>query len=137
MLDCLIIGDSIAVGVAQVRRDCDSIAEVGITSTEFNRRYLMDDRLVGGYSTVVISLGTNDWDGKRTKENLIKLRGVVGAERVMWLLPSAGIKPEERAAVREVANQSGDGVISIPVNLLGKDGIHLTGKGYGAIAKEF
>lgn len=137
MFECLIIGDSIAVGIAAMRPDCESIAEVGITSGEFVRRHISDDRLVSGYSTVVISLGTNDWDGNRTRKNLLKLREIIGAERVMWMLPSASLKPEERAAVKQVAAECGDGVINVPDHLLSKDKIHLTNKGYGAMASEF
>ena len=137
MLECLIIGDSIAVGMANARRDCDNIAMSGINSSEFNRRYLASNKLTGGYSTVVISLGTNDWDGKRTLSNLVKLRKTISAERVMWVLPSAKLKPNERAAVLEVAGRSNDEVIDVPNDLLGKDGIHMTGKGYGVISNGF
>lgn len=132
MLDCLIIGDSIAVGVAEVRRDCDSIAVVGIGSEKFNRRYGTDDRLSGGYSTVVISLGTNDRDA--SKETLLAIRDRIGAERVLWILPPKS-KPTQRAAVMEVAKACQDGTISTAD--VSPDGIHPTARGYKTIGTMF
>lgn len=134
MLDCLIIGDSIAVGIAEVRQDCDSIAVVGISSNDFNQRYGHDNRMVGGYSTVIISLGSNDWDPRITKDNLIEIRDRIGAERVLWMLP--GIKlSKQRAVVAEVAKIMGDGVIS--TSQVSPDGVHPTGRGYKSVGQMF
>ena len=132
MLECLIMGDSIAVGVAEVRRDCDSMAVIGIGSREFDKRYGSDERLSSGYSTVVISLGTNDWNS--TKETLLAIRDRIGAERVLWILPPRS-KPKQRAAVIDVAAACQDGTIS--TSDVGRDGIHPTARGYKTIGNMF
>ncbi len=39
MIECLILGDSIAVGTAQARPECVSYATSGINTTQFNKKY--------------------------------------------------------------------------------------------------
>ena len=56
MVPCLIMGDSIAVGVGQARPECSTIAEVGINSA----RYLQTLHGARHAQTVIISLGVND-----------------------------------------------------------------------------
>jgi len=58
MLDCLIIGDSIAVGTKQFRPECADYAQGGITSHGWNKKFGNKDLTA---NTVIISLGTNDW----------------------------------------------------------------------------
>lgn len=134
MLDCLIIGDSIAVGVAEVRHDCDSMAVVGISSSKFSRRYGNSDKLSRNYSTVVISLGTNDGNAANTKDQLLAIRDRIGAERVLWVLPPIS-KPKQRAAVMEVARICQDGTIA--TSDVAPDGIHPTARGYQTIGTMF
>ena len=57
MLECLIVGDSIAVGVSQVRPECQSIAKSGINSRDWNNKHL---HKLKPARTLVISLGAND-----------------------------------------------------------------------------
>lgn len=134
MLDCLIIGDSIAVGVAEVRQDCDSVAVVGISSSNFNKRYRSSARISGSYSTAVISLGTNDGNTTVTKDTLLALRNRLNAERVLWILPPRS-KPNQRAVVLEVARISQDGTIS--TSDVSPDGIHPTARGYKTMSTMF
>lgn len=130
MLECLIIGDSIAVGIGQNRPDCRVMAKVGINSRDFVQKY----QLPGTAKTTVISLGTNDGDHIHTYSELMKLRRQLGNERVLWVLPSATKKPAQRRVVKALAHGWADGVIEIPDSFLSPDRIHPTGKGYKTLA---
>jgi lysophospholipase L1-like esterase len=129
MIECMIIGDSIAVGVSQVRPECLSVAKSGINSKAWNVEHL--DKMLGVSSkTLIISLGANDYKGIKTKENIRLLRLVAEAKKVFWLLPSEKLKPEQVEAVRQVAAEFGDTVIPRPESNISKDGVHPTYKGY-------
>jgi lysophospholipase L1-like esterase len=130
-MDCLIVGDSIAKGVADVRKDCTAYVQSGITSRDWYRKFY--NKPIGG-RTVVISLGTNDTAHINTREELLVIRSMFDyADRVLWLLPP--IKPHVQAAVFTVADAYGDDVLQI--NNLSSDGVHPTSKGYKEIAKQF
>ena len=87
MFECLIAGDSIAVGIQQFARQCEMVAKGGINSWQFNKMYQMSLTA----RTVVISMGSNDHKGVRTKEELIRIRERVTAERVFWVLPHGNL----------------------------------------------
>jgi lysophospholipase L1-like esterase len=126
MLECLIIGDSIAVGVSQVRPECQSIAKSGINSSNWNRLHL---NKLQPTRTLIISLGANDL-GVDTDANLRKLRSAALADRVFWLLPSQRLKPEQYRAVKFIAIENGDTVIPRPERDISADGVHPTYQGY-------
>ena len=88
MLECLILGDSIAVGTHQTRPECVSYAKGGITSQRFNRIYTQKFNS----DTVIISLGSNDHSFIHTKDELIKLRQRIRAKKVYWILPAGNAK---------------------------------------------
>jgi lysophospholipase L1-like esterase len=129
MLECLIIGDSIAFGVSKVRTDCDAIATVGITSTNWIDRHLASMK---NYPTTIISLGTNDWD-KATADNLLKLRKRISG-RVFWIPPSSKLYPQAYQAVMEISNEYKDSVIE--TKKLYSDKIHPTQLGYKELASK-
>lgn len=126
MLECLIIGDSIAVGVSQVRPECQSIAKSGINSSNWNRLHL---NKLQPTRTLIISLGANDL-GVDTEANLRRLRAAALADRVFWLLPSQRLKPEQYRAVKFIAIENGDTVIPRPERDISADGVHPTYQGY-------
>ena len=128
MLECLILGDSIAVGTHQARPECAVYATSGINSRDFVNRYIGKDLVA---STVIISLGSNDYKGIKTKNELMDLRSQVLAKKVYWIMPA--IKPEIQEIVEEVAHKHGDWIIKIPY--LSKDGINPTRKGYERIGE--
>lgn len=128
MIECLILGDSIAVGTHMARPECVAYAKGGWNSWQWNKKYLNEDLSA---KTVVISLGSNDHRGVHTRQELRKLRGKIKAGRVYWIMPA--IKPDIQEIVEEVANMNGDWIIRIPN--LSKDGIHPTGTGYKRIAE--
>lgn len=126
MLECLIVGDSIAVGVSQVRPECVSFSKSGINSKNWNKKYL---NKIQPTKTLIISLGANDL-GVNTEENIRVLREKAQAERVFWLLPSQRLKPDQVRAVKFVAVEYGDTVIPRPEKDISADGVHPTYKGY-------
>ena len=129
MLECLIIGDSIAVGTAQVRQECVSYSKGGINTWQWTRDYLKNDLTA---KTVIISLGSNDHKGVRTKAELQRIREKVGTARVFWILPA--IKPEIQEIVQAMAKEYGDTVV--PINRLQPDKIHPSWTGYKEIAEK-
>jgi hypothetical protein len=127
MVPCLILGDSLAVGVGQARPECSTIAEVGMSSG----RFLQSLHGARHARTVVISLGVNDSVDMETLENLRKLRRGVSADAVYWLMP--GIHPPAREAVRSVAREFRDRIIEV-APLAGADRIHPDRAGYAQLA---
>jgi hypothetical protein len=131
MLDCLIIGDSIAVGTKQFRPDCVAIAKGGINSWQWRRQYLNGDQgALPGAETLIISLGSNDHKGVNTREEIARIRAAVVGKHVYWIMPA--VKPEIQAIIREVAEGFGDTVL--PITRLQPDGIHPSWAGYKEIA---
>jgi len=126
MLECLIVGDSIAVGVSQVRPECQSIAKSGINSSDWNKKHL---HKLKPARTLIISLGANDL-GINTEGHVRSLRTNAQADRVFWLLPSQRLKPRQVEAVRQVAAEFGDTVIPRPESNISSDGVHPTYRGY-------
>jgi lysophospholipase L1-like esterase len=135
MIDCLILGDSIAVGTHMARPECVAYATSGINTTQFNKKY---PQPFNG-KVVVISLGSNDHKYIKTEKELFKLRERVQAETVYWILPAGNSKASEIPIVRiqehveSIAEMYGDWIIRIPP--LSKDGIHPTGNGYKKIGE--
>ena len=133
MLECLIVGDSIAVGTAQARPECVSLSKGGINSWAWNKQNAGNSVAA---KTVIISLGANDHKGVKTEEELRKLRAAVKADRVFWISPGAERKPVPTAAIIEIAKEYGDTVLGRPEHLMSKDGVHPTGKGYKYLADQ-
>jgi lysophospholipase L1-like esterase len=130
MIDCLILGDSIAVGTHQARPECVAYAKGGWNTWQWNRDYLKNDLTA---RTVIISLGSNDHKGVKTKAELQRIREKVGATaRVFWILPA--IKPEIQAIVRDMAEEYRDTVL--PITRLQKDGVHPSWAGYKQLAEK-
>jgi lysophospholipase L1-like esterase len=131
MLECLIVGDSIAVGVSQVRTECQAIAKSGINSGDWNKKHL---HKLKPARTLIISLGANDL-GINTEGHIRSLRTNAQANRVFWLLPSQRLKPRQVEAVKLVAAEFGDTVIPRPESNISADGVHPTYKGYKVLGE--
>jgi lysophospholipase L1-like esterase len=123
MLDCLILGDSIAQGISTVRKECVAYVQSGINSRNWNNKYIVNDLSA---STVIISLGTNDPDTMNTFKELLALRQLVSGKKVFWVMPP--IKPAVQDMVRIIARNYKDTILEIPE--LSKDKVHPTGRGY-------
>ncbi len=122
MLECLVLGDSIAVGISQAMPKCMSLARSGITSEKWYRGYSYNPYFEDAYRVVVISLGTNDMRGM-TAEMLFNIRQKVKANMVIWILPNVALKPVQVSVIRELANEFKDKVLSIHDHI-SPDGIH-------------
>jgi hypothetical protein len=124
MLECLIIGDSIASGIASVKHECIRLTEIAIKSETWykknHNRPLFD---MESYRYVVISLGTNDPETANTRTNLIKIRQQLHTDRVIWILPNGVVRSEQKKVVESVATSYNDLVLDIK-DKVGKDNIH-------------
>lgn len=129
MAECMIIGDSIAVGTAMYRPDCVSYSRGGWNSWQWNRDYLYS-ATARPYKTVIVSLGANDHKGVKTEAELRKLRAEIKADRVYWISPGLALKPVPQLAIERIAAEYGDVVLPRPEAHMSKDGIHPTGTGY-------
>lgn len=136
MLECLILGDSIASGIHHVKPDCIGITEIGVNSGDWyhknRQRPLITDI---DYRYVVISLTTNDLNVRNARENVHRIRKAVRSERVIWILPGDK-RPEMRSMIEDVANFYGDYLMDI-TDYVGADRIHPpTVRAYENIAKK-
>jgi len=132
MLECLILGDSLAVGVGQVRKECVTYAVSGINSYNYVNRHVLNTKGNTSAKTVIISLGSNDTKNIDTYEELIALRQLVDADRVYWILPN--IKETKRKAVWMVARHFGDHILDARAVDRSPDTVHPTYKGYKELA---
>ncbi len=127
MLECLILGDSIAVGTYQQRPECVAYAKGGWNTWQWNRDYLKNNLSA---KTVIISLGSNDHSGVKTKAELQRIREKVGVAKVFWILPA--VKSDIQAHIRKIAEQYNDTVLPFTPS---SDKIHPTTAGYRELAK--
>ena len=125
MIECLILGDSIAKGISQVRTECVSYTQTGINSRDWNDSFVSKIRQKQS-KTTIISLGSNDYKELNTEVELVALRTNVNSDRVFWIVPA--IKPEKQQIVKNIAKQFGDAYVIL--GNLSSDKIHPTTKGY-------
>lgn len=130
MIDCLIIGDSIAYGTSTVRPECVAYVKSGINSYNWLNQNIGKAPFTA--KTVIISLGTNDSNTVKTVEELRTIRKLTKADRVFWIMPS--IKVDVMQAVSTVATEHGDVVLTGIKR--SEDGIHPTYAGYKKIAAD-
>jgi lysophospholipase L1-like esterase len=134
MLECLIIGDSIAVGTAQVRTECVSYSTGGYNTWQWNKKYA-DKNLSA--NSVIISLGTNDHKGVNTFRELMKMRQRVDAKHVYWIMPPCNdkfCKQDINEIVEIIARNFHDTIIG--TKRVQKDAIHPSWAGYKELANQ-
>jgi hypothetical protein len=132
MLDCLILGDSIAKGISDIRKECVAYVQSGINSRDWNDRFV---KKIVPAKTTIISLGSNDYKNLNTEIELVALRSFVNSDHIFWIVPA--IKPEKQELVKKIARYYGDTFVIIPE--LSQDKIHPTYNGYkqlGILTKE-
>lgn len=135
MIDCIVLGDSIAVGTHLQRYECVSYSKGGINTWQWNKQFGKNDLTA---KTVIISLGSNDHKHVKTYDELKKIRDKVKASKVFWILPHGNLKASGvdieiiQHLIKEIAVQYND--IVLPINNISKDNIHPTGAGYRDIA---
>jgi lysophospholipase L1-like esterase len=130
MIDCLIMGDSIAIGTNVHKPRCEVIAEIGINSHQWINKNI--DKSPYQAKTVIISLGSNDHQYVKTEIELHTIRQLTKADRVYWILPS--IKPSIQETVKKVAAYYGD--VVLPITKLQPDGIHPSWAGYKELVEK-
>ena len=135
MIDCMVIGDSIAVGVSMVRKECVSYSKGGWNSWQWNKDYL-HKAIENPQQTIIISLCANDHKGVKTENELRKMRININGKRVFWIDPGQDRKPVQHEAIMRIAKEYGDTVLSRPKDNMSADGIHPTGKGYRILADQ-
>jgi hypothetical protein len=133
MIDCLIVGDSIAVGTSTYMKDCVSLSKGGINSWQWNKVYI-DRPFIkdADYNKVIISLGSNDHSGVNTRRELEKLRDTIKSKKVYWIMPA--VKPNIQEIVLSIASMNGDSIVYIKG--ISSDKIHPSSSGYKQIALE-
>ena len=130
MFDCLIMGDSIAVGTKMFKPECTLIGKGGINSYQWVNAHITKTPFAA--KTVIISLGSNDHQYVKTESELRTVRINTKADRVYWILPA--IKPNIQEIVKKVAAEYGD--IVLPITSLQPDKIHPSWAGYKDIAEK-
>ena len=135
MIDCLIIGDSIAVGTAMARPECVSYSKGGWNSWQWNKDYLAKASARPA-NTIIISLGANDHKGVKTEQELRKMRSAMTGKRVFWIDPGQDRKPVPHDAIVRIAAEYGDVILPRPKDHMSADGIHPTGRGYKKLAEQ-
>ncbi len=135
MLDCMIIGDSIAVGVSGAMPHCRAYARTGYTTGRWINEFLPVARELPTRNTI-ISLSANDLNTINTESNLLKIRAQIRTDQVYWILPNLKLKPTQVQIVRKVAADFGDVVLERPTTDISGDGVHPTATGYRRIAEQ-
>jgi len=130
MLECLIVGDSIAVGTQMFAKECVAYAKGGINSKQWVDKNVGNMPLQAKH--VIISLGSNDHQYIKTEAELDMIRQLTKADRVYWIMPA--IKPNIQEIVRKIATKYGD--VIIPITKLQPDGIHPSWASYKEIVEK-
>lgn len=129
MIDCLVIGDSIAEGFHRYRPECVIYAKTGITTSGWNKLFNSKDLTA---KIVIISLGSNN--SNDIWSDLVELRKSIVAEKVFWIMPNIETKKNQANTVIKVAQLSNDNLIS--TDRYYKDKIHPTMIGYKELAQQ-
>lgn len=137
MIDCIVLGDSIAVGTQLQRYECVSYSKGGINTWQWNKLYADKDLTAG---TVIISLGTNDHKFVKSERELLAMRERVNGKKVFWILP-AGNSPESGVSLEEIQNTikriaAKYNDIVLPITRVQSDGIHPSYAGYRELAEK-
>jgi lysophospholipase L1-like esterase len=137
VIDCIVLGDSIAVGTQLQRNECVSYAKNGVNSWQWNKLYSDKDLTA---NTVIISLGTNDHKFVKTEKELLAMREKVNGKKVFWILP-VGNSPESgvtlndiQTIIKNIAIKYND--IVLPITRVQSDGIHPSWAGYRELAEK-
>jgi len=110
MLDCLIVGDSIALGLAVRIDECPHVAVNGVPSATVLG-------YVGPAAVLVVSAGSNDPLNPGLEGNLWDIR-TKASGKVIWILPMHAAAAE---AVQRIAYAFGDKVVGFAA---GTDNVH-------------
>jgi lysophospholipase L1-like esterase len=130
MFECLIVGDSIGVGIANIRKECIAHVKGGINSKQWLDKNVQHTPLIAKH--VIISLGSNDHKYIKTEAELRTIRQLTKANKVFWVMPSTRF-PVQREAIWKIANEHGDVVLK--TERMQDDNVHPSWAGYKELAK--
>lgn len=137
MLECLIVGDSIAAGLAELRPECKTYSKEGLSSQKWNKEFMKKTPLVA--KRVIISLGSHDHFYVFTEPELRVLRKLTDANKVYWILP-AGNDPKfqfdvsrTQNIIRRIAEENDD--VVLPISRTEEDGMTPNDNGYKMLAE--
>ena len=121
MLECLILGDSLAQGAAAAlartaHATCDVVATQGIGSAAILR-----STPKRAYETAVISAGSNDPNNPNLTDNLVAIRRTLSTSRVVWIAP---YNRSVANLVADLARYFGDSLVDIAETPAVRDGLH-------------
>ena len=116
---CTITGDSIAVGLYPHLPCPMAYTKIGANTKTITTNA---GPAVG---TMIISAGSNDW--KPDDAAFDRLRRKYVGRPVIWVLPGPKFEPARQSILR-VAKHWGDTVL--PLQGVGRDGVHPSGQGY-------
>jgi lysophospholipase L1-like esterase len=131
MFECIIAGDSIGVGIANVRKECVAYVQGGINSYQWLNKNIKNTPMIANH--VIISLGSNDHKYVKTEEELRVIRKLTKADRVYWVMPSDKF-PAAQSAVWHVANENNDMILG--TKRMQTDGVHPSWAGYKELAEK-
>jgi len=127
-MNCVFIGDSIAVGVAARQPKCVNQAAVFQTTAQTLSKIKMVPK---NTEHVIISVGSNDH--VNSEQDIQSLRASITAPCVTWLIPFAN--PGVRQYIIQVARRYQDRILDIKP-FVSADRIHPTAKGYQQLAAQ-
>jgi hypothetical protein len=84
-MSCLILGDSIAVGLSWFVKGCAVVAKVGMSSA-----WILANAPGGNFDKVYISAGSNDPGNPALLSNLRAIRAKYSESHVVWIRPANG-----------------------------------------------
>lgn len=114
--DCAYVGDSIAVGLQQLDRECAVYAKVGASADYITKHYLNGQ----GTTYTVVSMGSNFPNNPKNAANARKLRKAIKSDLVIWILPYNRVAA---ASIRSVSREFNDAVVDLH-DIPSRDGVH-------------
>ena len=128
--ECLILGDSIAVGTHQYSKDkCEVVAQVGINSKNYYKKYISS---IGDANRYVISLGANDYADTYKWIKALRDELPTGSE-VTWIVP-ANNNEAKKDIIFLTKHYTQDKIVFVDNYPMSKDHVHPTTRGYKEIA---
>jgi hypothetical protein len=128
MIECILLGDSIAVGL-RPHLPCILQAQVGRNS---HHQSVIIRNITA--KSVIVSLGSNDVGDPMLMKNQLRhlriIRRNIDADKVIWILPYHNQGHEN---IRRVAAENGDGLLDL-INFRTNDGVHP--RNYKEVASE-
>ena len=122
-MSCLIIGDSIAVGLSWVIKGCAVTAKVGMSSG-----WILAHAYSGNFDTVYVSAGSNDPSNPALVHNLEGIRVKNPNAKYVWIAP---VNSTAKSANHNVAARYGDKVVDFVPG-----GDHVHPRSYQELAKK-